>query len=220
MVARAGLTGAIVVGMWLPALALPGLVLAVLVAGLASPARADAGSRWTWPVAPPHLVVHRFDPPAHDWLPGHRGVDLAAEQGAPVVAAGAGTITFAGAIAGVGVVAVRHAGGLVTTYEPVRATVHRGDPVRQGQQLGSLAHGGHCLPSACLHWGLRRGRTYLDPLGLVGAGRVRLLPVLSGRSPRPWLRPTPGGASVGGWTAVLVWAARIRRRRRRRRDSG
>lgn len=35
----------------------------------------------------------------------------------------------------------------------------------------------HCFPSACLHWGWRRGDTYLDPLGLVSDTRVRLLPL-------------------------------------------
>ena len=37
--------------------------------------------------------------------------------------------------------------------------------------------GSHCFPRACLHWGWLRGETYLDPLGLVGAGPVRLLPL-------------------------------------------
>jgi hypothetical protein len=36
--------------------------------------------------------------------------------------------------------------------------------------------GSHCLPRACLHWGLVRGETYLDPLTLVGRGPVRLVP--------------------------------------------
>jgi murein DD-endopeptidase MepM/ murein hydrolase activator NlpD len=55
--------------------------------------------------------------------PGHRGVDLAAVAGAPVLAAGAGTVVFAGTVAGRGVVSVDHSGGLRTTYEPVLPTV-------------------------------------------------------------------------------------------------
>ena len=52
-----------------------------------------------------------------------------------------------------------------TTYEPVRATVSVGDEVAAGQPIGLLEVGGsHCFPTACLHWGWLRGRTYLDPL--------------------------------------------------------
>jgi murein DD-endopeptidase MepM/ murein hydrolase activator NlpD len=130
-----------------------------------------------WPVAPPD-VVRRFDPPPRPWLSGHRGVDLAAAPGAEVRAAGAGTVVFAGTVAGRGVVSVQHPGGLRTTYEPVTATVHTGETVAAGQVLGTL-DAGHpgCPAAACLHWGLRRGEQYLDPLALLGLGRVRLLPL-------------------------------------------
>ena len=44
--------------------------------------------------------------------------------------------------------------------------------------LGSVAAGpGHCAPATCLHWGLRRGEAYLDPMQWVLAGGpVVLLP--------------------------------------------
>jgi murein DD-endopeptidase MepM/ murein hydrolase activator NlpD len=80
-------------------------------------------------------------------------------------------------LAGRGVVVVDH-GGVRTTYEPVSASVQVGDVVTRGDVIGTLQRGSsHCFPSACLHWGLRRGGTYLDPLTLVGAGPVRLLPL-------------------------------------------
>ncbi|MET3429270.1 murein DD-endopeptidase MepM/ murein hydrolase activator NlpD [Actinoplanes tereljensis] len=133
-----------------------------------------------WPIdsAP---VVRRFDPPPQRWLPGHRGVDLAAPPGAAVRAAGAGTVVFVGIIAGNGVVSVSHAGGLRTTYQPVLAQVTRGEQVAAGGELG-LLEAGHpgCPSAACLHWGLRRGDAYLDPLALLGLGRVRLLPLSAG----------------------------------------
>ncbi|MYR91984.1 M23 family peptidase, partial [Streptomyces sp. SID685] len=45
--------------------------------------------------------------------------------------------------------------------------------------------GGHCGASTCVHWGLLRGGTYLNPLSLLppwllGRGPSRLLPVLTG----------------------------------------
>ena len=75
-------------------------------------------------------------------------------------------------------VVVAHADGTRTTYEPVAASVRVGDDVAAGDPLGTLAWAGtHCPPDACLHWGWRRGETYLDPLTLVGGGPVRLLPL-------------------------------------------
>lgn len=140
---------------------------------------------WGWPLPPSPAVVAPFDPPAGPYSAGHRGVDLAGLAGSSVAAAGDGVVAFAGLVAGRGVLSVDHAGGLRTTYEPVSALVRAGEPVARGQVIGVLAWAGsHCLPQACLHWGLRRGDTYLDPLGLVRRWPVRLLPVWSS-SPSP-----------------------------------
>jgi murein DD-endopeptidase MepM/ murein hydrolase activator NlpD len=141
--------------------------------GLALAASADFG----WPILPAR-VVRRFDPPRRPWLAGHRGVDLAGMPFQAVRSAGAGTVVYAGVIAGRGVVSVAHAGGLRTTYEPVIPTLAVGDAVGRGTELGTL-EAGHpgCAEPACLHWGLRRGDVYLDPLALLGLGRVRLLPL-------------------------------------------
>jgi murein DD-endopeptidase MepM/ murein hydrolase activator NlpD len=91
-----------------------------------------------------------------------------------------GTVTFAARLAGRGVVVVDH-GGVRTTYEPVSASVRVGQRVGRGERIGSLQRtSSHCFPRACLHWGLRRGEVYLDPLTLVGAGPIRLLPLEAG----------------------------------------
>ena len=140
------------------------------------------------PVVKPPLggtltVLDPFRPPAHVWLPGHRGVDLAAFPGEQVLASGAGLVLWAGDLAGRGVVSVRHGDGWRTTYEPVTPAVEIGDLVAAGDLVGWLAPGvSHCggVPT-CLHWGLRRDDDYLDPLRLLPrAGRPRLLPL--GRS--------------------------------------
>jgi len=117
-----------------------------------------------------------FDPPAENWFPGHRGVDLSGQKGETVVAAAAGTVTFAGPLAGRGVVVVDH-GELRTTYEPVTPLVGVGDRVGIGQPIASLdvGHAG-CRLGVCLHWGLRRGEEYLDPLSILDGHHVRLLP--------------------------------------------
>lgn len=134
---------------------------------------------FVWPLAGAPTVVGAFDPPAEPWLPGHRGVDLAGTLDEPVYAAGAGTVSFAGRVAGIGAVSITHPDGLRTTYEPVTASVHTGDPVAIGTPIGTIdARLPHCAPgpTACLHWGLIRGGVYLDPLMLLGLGQVRLYP--------------------------------------------
>ena len=152
------------------------LWLLPLVAGLwlAAPAAAAAdlqpGAGWSWPLAPRPPVAAPFDEPDGPYAPGHRGVDLLAPAGSPVLAASEGTVAFAGRVAGRGVVSVDHPDGLRTTYEPVAARVSRGDRVTRASVLGVLEPApSHCGALACLHWGVRRGETYLDPLTLVGA---------------------------------------------------
>ncbi|MEU5904963.1 M23 family metallopeptidase [Micromonospora sp. NPDC047467] len=169
----------------------PAVPVAVLASADAGPGRsmpavpvgvlasADRGPGWfRWPVDGPPHPVRLFDPPPRPWLAGHRGVDLAAPPGAVIRSAGAGTVLFAGVVAGRPVVTVGHADGLRTTHEPVQPAVRPGQPVTAGTPLGELlpGHPG-CPADACLHWGLRRGDEYLDPLALLGLGPVRLLPV-------------------------------------------
>ena len=139
------------------------------------------GSAYAWPVSPPR-VVRRFEPPPEPWLAGHRGVDLAVPPGTRVRATGDGVVRYAGVLFGRGVVSLANPAGLRTTYEPVTSALRAGDRVRIGDVIGTI-DSGHpgCPAEACLHWGLRRGDAYLDPLALLGVGRVRLLP-LAGRA--------------------------------------
>ncbi|TQM62600.1 M23 family metallopeptidase [Humibacillus xanthopallidus] len=135
-------------------------------------------ARWAWPIEPAPEVARRFDPPDQPWLPGHRGVDLVGAVGQVVRSPTDGTVTYAGRLAGRGVVVVTHAGGLRSTFEPVSSTVRVGSLVSQSDPVGQISgEVGHCSPATCLHWGVLRGRTYLDPLAFVGRGRIVLLPL-------------------------------------------
>jgi murein DD-endopeptidase MepM/ murein hydrolase activator NlpD len=133
---------------------------------------------WSAPLGGELRVTRPFDPPSGPYAAGHRGVDLAGAPGAPVVAAGDGVVVFAGMVAGRPVVSIDHPNGLRTTYEPVAPSVGAGRQVARGSPVGTLV-GGHarCPQEACLHWGLRRGETYLDPMMLLHAPQVRLLPM-------------------------------------------
>jgi len=153
------------------------LTAALLAAVTALPIDVVADPVGVWPLQPEPAVVRAFDPPDSPYGAGHRGVDLLGQVGQPVLAALPGTVTYAGSLAGRGVVVVDH-GPTRTTYEPVTATVSVGAAVAAGTQLGTLAvPGSHCFPRSCLHWGWLEGETYLNPLRLVGAGPGRLLPL-------------------------------------------
>lgn len=137
---------------------------------------AQAATPWQWPLAGAPEVTRPFLPGPTPYSPGHRGADLAGLAGEPVHASSAGRVSYAGRLAGRGVVTVTH-GALRTTYEPVSPVVTVGRLVASGEVIGTLdpGHAG-CPVEACLHWGLKRGADYLDPVRLVRGGPVRLLP--------------------------------------------
>jgi murein DD-endopeptidase MepM/ murein hydrolase activator NlpD len=164
----------------------------------AAPGPGDGG----WPLAPEPEVVRGFEPPPHPYASGHRGVDLAGAPGQAVRAALPGTVGFAGSIGGKPVVTVVH-GGRRTTYEPVVASVERGQEVAAGDVLGHLVvTDGHCFPAACLHWGLIEGEDYLDPLALIGTGPVRLLPLWEDE---PVVRHPPWSPPLERWRRPVDW---------------
>ncbi|WP_258067111.1 M23 family metallopeptidase [Arthrobacter sp. GMC3] len=149
-----------------------------------------ASLAWAWPVAGPSpggppRVVRAFDPPAKPWLSGHRGVDLLAPFGATIRAPAAGVITFAGTVVDRPVLTIATPDGLRLSFEPVTSTLAAGATVTKGQELGSLATPTHCDAGppgqeSCLHWGVRRGEDYLNPLQFVLDLRPSVLLPLSG----------------------------------------
>ena len=134
--------------------------------------------RYQWPTGTPATVVEGFDPPAVAWGRGHRGVDLAAAEGTQIRSAAAGTVAFAGMVAGRPVVSIDHTDGIRTTYEPVEPTVGAGDTVDVGQVIGTLLPGHRSDGVCALHWGARTGpKTYINPLRLLQPAVIRLKPV-------------------------------------------
>ena len=172
------------------------LTACVGVATLPTPAHAAPTSGWRPPVGGP--VVRAFAAPAGTYGPGHRGVDFAADSGTQVVAAGRGTVVFAGEVAGGRHVVVLHRGGVRTSYSFLRdELVAEGDAVEPDTVLG---HSGGPDPDGAhtgvVHFGVRVGDRYVDPMLLFASGdlgdRVRLVPV-------------PGGDADGGsWSRARV----------------
>ena len=141
-----------------------------------SPARVHDG--WTWPVPTPIRVVSPFRAPPTPYSAGHRGIDLLVEPAAPVVAAAPGTVSFAGMVAGRGVIAIDHGDGVVSAIEPVAASAAQGDAVSAGDVIGTVTQGGHCTGD-CVHFGVRVHGEYVSPfLFLGGLPRAVLLPLV------------------------------------------
>ncbi|MFI5053021.1 MAG: peptidoglycan DD-metalloendopeptidase family protein [Acidimicrobiia bacterium] len=148
------------------------VLLVLLVLGVMSqdqtvaPAAADTGvTGWLTPVDGP--VVRPFEAPTSAYGPGHRGVDFAASPGAPVHAANDGVVTFAGSVAGTLHVTVAHAGGLRTSYSFLATvSVRTGQSVARGDVVGTSGGIGPDHDGSVLHFGLRVGDQYVDPMVL------------------------------------------------------
>lgn len=140
----------------------------------------DTESVWSWPLSPVPDVTRPFDLP-HPYGAGHRGVDLSAAPGAPVFAPGDGVVHFAGTVVDRPVLSIKHPNGLISSFEPVVATVSKGDAVSRGELVGHVSTDHVHAPVGGLHLGARDGETYIDPLALLGAvPRAILLPLGAG----------------------------------------
>jgi murein DD-endopeptidase MepM/ murein hydrolase activator NlpD len=95
----------------------------------------------------------------------HDGIDIAAPEGTPVLAAGAGTVIYAGEQAGYGaLVILKHEGGLVTLYaHNSRLLVGEGDRVRRGQPIARVGESGR-TSGPHLHFEVRDGTRPKNPL--------------------------------------------------------
>lgn len=155
---------------------------------------------WRAPVRGP--VVRGFVEPATRFGAGHRGVDFAAEPAAEVVAAGRGSVVFAGDVAGGLHVVVLHRGGVRTSYSFLRdAAVAEGEVVEPGTVVG---HAGGPDPdgehAGVVHFGVRIGERYVDPMLLFRPGdlrdRVRLVPTDAPGAGSSWEHRRAGEADA------------------------
>ncbi|MCU1526996.1 MAG: hypothetical protein JWP75_759 [Frondihabitans sp.] len=157
--------------------------LALSTTGVANttPATAHSGALratdlpvWSWPVPDPHPVVREFEAPDEVWSPGHRGIDIEAADATVVTAPDSGVVHFAGQVVDRPVVSIEHAGGILSSFEPVVASVAAGDTIERGQEIGTL-QSGHDDCGTCLHLGARIDGDYVNPLLLLGELRPAIL---------------------------------------------
>ncbi|MDF1595190.1 MAG: M23 family metallopeptidase [Acidimicrobiia bacterium] len=153
------------------------LASAILLAiNLLIPAAASCGGMDP-PVPGP--VVQGFEPVGR--YAGHWGVDYHAVAGTAVTAGQAGTVSFAGVVAGNRTITIDHGGGVKSSYSYLSSvSVEVGERIRRGAAIGlsGRAHG-----TDAVHFSVRVGGTYVDPNRLFScslldpAAALRLVPV-------------------------------------------
>ncbi len=167
----------------------------------------SAAQAWTWPVDGPVLRPFRFDH-SHPYAGGqHRGVDLGAPSGSPVLAPVEGVVSFAGTVpTGGKTVSIQTSFGYTATLVHLGSIgVARGALVGEASVVGTVGPSGVVdLPDPYVYFGARvtsDPQGYVDPLTL-------LPPRLALRRRRLCARCSRGCAPVP--------ADRCGRRRRRR----
>lgn len=137
---------------------------AVPVAAPARPAppAASARTRFVWPVD--GRLLARFGPAGSGRV--NDGIKIAAAHGAPVVAAGDGTIAYAGTEVPLlgGLILIDHGGGWMTAYGHLdRVAVRMGDRIRSGAVIATVGDSGQ-VQEPQLHFEIRQNQRPVNPL--------------------------------------------------------
>lgn len=152
---------------------------------------AAAAGSWTWPIRGPVLTV--FHNGADPYAAGqHRGVDIGAAVGAPVVAAAAGTVVYAGVVGTSGLTVAERTDDAryELSYLHLSSTaVRAGAHVDAGARVGAVGTSGQrSIEQPHLHFGVREAaarNAYLDPLDFLAP------PPAERPAPRPAPAPAP-----------------------------
>ncbi len=121
-----------------------------------------ASNGWQWPVE--GKVTEKFGKQANGIA--NEGITIAAADGTPIKAAGAGQVAYVGTnVRDYGnMVILRHPDGTLTSYAHAREIiVAKGDHVLPGDVLGYVGQTGSAT-SPQLHFAMRQGTTVVDPL--------------------------------------------------------
>lgn len=98
----------------------------------------------------------------------HKGVDLSAKRGSPVLASASGRVVFAGKKGAYGrMVEIEHGNGLRTRYAHLDSfAVSQGDKVSAGKKLGAVGRSGRTT-GPNLHFEVLLDDKHVDPLSIV-----------------------------------------------------
>jgi len=134
-----------------------------------SPKVSSSSRNYRWPVAGKinspfgwrrHPVTRRRD--------FHTGIDIKASRGSRIHAARAGRVEYSGWMGGYGkVVVIDHGDGHSTLYAHCNAlSVRKGQSITQGQAIATVGTTGRTT-GPHLHFEIRRGKSPVNPLGLL-----------------------------------------------------
>jgi murein DD-endopeptidase MepM/ murein hydrolase activator NlpD len=138
---------------------------------------------WRTPV-PLARIASRFNPqrmhPVLHVIMPHNGVDFAAPVGTPIYASASGIVKSAGDSGPCGnMVQIDHPGGLTSAYchmSRFAAGLHVGQHVEARQLIGYVGQTGRAT-GPHLHFAIKRGDVYIDPLALKLDG-LRVVPLI------------------------------------------
>ncbi len=126
-------------------------------------------------------VINQYLGPETPYSAGHRGIDLPAELGTPIVSPASGTVSFVGKVGYRNLISIEFGASNTASLEPVCSELAEGMTVAIGEPIGLLCDAApeyewHC-PSYCLHFGTRNEQGYFSPLALIGGlAPSRLVP--------------------------------------------
>ncbi len=129
---------------------------------ITSPKQQVAQQNWVWPVR--GHVLSKFSAVN----PSAKGIDIAAQEGTPVVAAADGEVVYSGnALRGYGnLIIIKHKKNFLTAYAHNRKNmVKEGDKVLIGQRIAEMGQTG--TDRVMLHFEVRHQGKPIDPQGVL-----------------------------------------------------
>lgn len=113
--------------------------------------------------------------PEENWKKGHRGIDVAIDEGSQIIAPHQARVVMSGKVGGKDVLSLALDNGLTVSIEPAISSVKRGATVQAGEIIGEVEGSSDHCENTCAHIGVRRGNTYLNPTAALNPVRVVLL---------------------------------------------
>ncbi|MDN5894697.1 MAG: peptidoglycan DD-metalloendopeptidase family protein, partial [Nocardioides sp.] len=154
----------------------------------------------------------RFHPTRHEWSL-HDGTDIGAPAGAPVFAAGSGTVKVVheewSSYTMANLVVIDHGDGIVTKYGHMsKVTVTDGQQVGAGEQVGEVGSEGYST-GPHLHFMVERGEEPIDPVPFMNDQGIRLGETKAGKvaGSGAGSGAVPAGTSSGAGQLPQSWTA-------------
>ena len=145
------------------------IIVAAEQAASSSSTSTYTGGVFTWPVPGYSTFTSYFgnrNAPTAGASTNHKGIDIACDTGASIVAASSGTVIVSTYnVAEGNYICIDHGGGVVTVYmHNSQLLVSVGETVTAGQTIALAGSTGYSTGPHC-HFGVRVDGSYVDPLG-------------------------------------------------------